>query len=221
MARVPGVLLGAAMLCVAAPLAAQDAPWVDQWFWGAQAGVTRFRTPEASASWETGYTFGAHWLITGKRVGLQMSYDHQLYDDALSIISDPTSGTGTRTVQFDNGRWFQADLLAMPLKGTIQVLAGVGLTIHHISDATVQGTFATPEDQAFSQQLAEDAASRAFFNIMGGVQMMLGGKAAFYASYEFIPSTDNFLLSDEQHAFVAGLRYSFGSRKEDVTSSNR
>jgi hypothetical protein len=219
MAKVPGMLLGAALLCVAAPLAAQGTPWVDQWFWGVQGGVTRFRTPEASASWETGYTFGAHWLITGKRMGLQLSYDHLLYDDALSVMQDPTSGTGTRTVQFDNGRWFQAHLLAMPLRGSIQVLAGVGLTIHHISDASVQGTFATPEDQAFSQQLAQDAASRAFFNMLGGVQMMMGNKAALYVSYEFIPATDNHLLSDEQHAFTTGIRYSFGSRKEDVTTT--
>lgn len=218
MARVPGVLLGAALLCVAAPLAAQNAPWVDQWFWGVQGGATRFRTPEASASWETGYTFGAHWLITGKRMGLYMSYDHLLYDDALSVISDPTSGTGTRSVQFDNGRYLQADLLAMPLKGTFQLLLGVGVTIHNITDASVQGTFATPEDQAYSQALADDAASRAFFNIMGGVQMMLGRRAAMYINYEFLPSTRNYLISDEQHVFAAGLRYSFGSRKEDVTT---
>jgi hypothetical protein len=218
MAKVPGVLLGAALLCVAGPLAAQDAPWVDRWFWGAQAGVIRFRTPEASASWETGYTFGAHWLITARRMGLHLSYDHLLYDNALSVVQDPSSGTGTRTVQFDNGRYVQADLLAMPLKGTIQVLLGVGVTIHNISDATVQGTFATPEDQAYSQLLVQDAATRAFFNIMGGAQMMIGGRAALYATYEFMPATENFLLSDEQHAFVAGIRYSFGSRKEEVTT---
>jgi len=218
MARVPGVLLGVTMLCAAAPVSAQSEPWVDQWYWGAQLGVHRFRTPEASASWETGYTLGAHWLITGHRMGLYMSYDHILYDDALSVIADPTSGTGTRTVQFDNGRYIQADLLAMPLKGPIQFLIGVGLTIHTISDASVQGTFATPDDQAFSQLLAKDAANRAFFNIMSGLQLMMGGRLALYASYEYIPSTDNFLLSDEQHTFAGGIRYSFGSRTEDVTS---
>lgn len=218
MARVSGMLLGVAMLCATAPVSAQDAPWVDQWFWGAQAGVHRFRTPEGSASWETGYTFGAHWFITGHRMGLLMSYDHILYDDALSVISDPTSGTGTRTVQFDNGRYIQADLIAMPLRGNLQVMLGAGLTIHNISDATVQGTFATPDDQAFSQSLVESAATRAFFNIMGGVQFMLGRRAAVYISYEFVPSTDNFLLGSEQHTFGGGLRYSFGGRKEEVTS---
>jgi opacity protein-like surface antigen len=213
--------VGVALACVATPLAAQTEPWVNQWFWGAQVGMHRFRTPEASASWETGVTFGAHWLITGRRMGLQMSYDQILYDDALSVIQDPTSGTGTRTVQFDNGRYIQAHLLAMPLKGAIQPLLGVGLTIHNITDASVQGTFATPEDQAYSQSLAQEAASRAFFNILGGVQMMMGTRMALYATYEFIPATSDFLLSDEQHTFSGGIRYTFGSRKEDVTTSNR
>lgn len=218
MARVPGVLLGAAMLCTAAPLSAQSEPWVDQWFWGGQAGIHRFRTPDASASWETGYTFGAHWLITGHRMGLYMSYDHILYDDALSVVSDPTSGTGTRSVQFDNGRYLQADLIAMPLRGPLQLMLGAGFTIHTITDATVQGTFATPDDQAVSQLLVRDAATRAFFNIMGGFQLMMGGRAALYVSYEFISSTDNFLLSDEQHTFAGGVRYSFGGRREEITS---
>lgn len=219
MARVPGVLLGVAILCAAAPLSAQDAPWVNQWYWGAQAGAHRFKTPEGSASWETGITFGAHWLITGSRMGLYMSYDHILYDDALSVISDPTSGTGVRSVQFDNGRYVQADLIAMPLKGAMQLMIGAGFTIHNISDASVQGTFATPEDQAYSQALVEDAATRAFFNIMGGLQFMLGRKAAVYFSYEFVPSTKNFLLSGEQHTFGGGIRYSFGGRKEEVTTN--
>jgi len=218
MARVPGVLLGVAMLCAVAPVSAQTEPWVDQWYWGAQVGAHRFRTPEGSVSWETGYTFGAHWLITGKRMGLYMSYDHILYDDALSVISDPTSGTGTRSVQFDNGRYVQADLIAMPLKGSIQFMIGAGFTIHNISDATVQGTFATPDDLAFSQELVDDASTRAFFNIMSGVQLMLGRRAAVYVSYEFVPSTDNFLLSSEQHTFGGGIRYTFGGRKEEVTS---
>jgi len=47
---------------------------------------------------------------------------------------------------------------------------------------------------------------------------MLGRRAAAYINYEFVPSTSNFLLNAEQHVFGGGLRYSFGSRKEDVTT---
>ena len=72
---------------------------------------------------------------------------------------------------------------------------------------------------AVSQALVEDASTRAFFNIMTGFQFLLGRRAAIYISYEFVPSTDNFLLSDEQHTFGGGIRYSIGGRKEDVTSA--
>jgi hypothetical protein len=218
MARVTRMLVGVAMLCAAAPVSAQNQSWVDQWFWGAQAGIHRFRTPDPSESWETGYTFGVHWLITGQRMGLYMAYDHILYDDAVSVVSDATSGTGTRQVQFDTGRYIQADLLAMPLRGPLQVTIGAGFTIHNVSDASVQGTFATPADRALSQQLVEDVATRAFFNMMGSVQFLVGRRAAVYVSYEFIPATDNFLLSSEQHTFGGGIRYAFGSRREEVTS---
>lgn len=216
MARVPGVLLGVALFVVAAPLSAQQQPWHDQWFWGAQGGVHRYFTPVNR--WETGYTIGGHWLITGRRMGLYMSYDQILYDNGQSVVNDETSGTGSRMVTFDNGRYLQADLLAMPLNGPLQVILGAGFTIHNISDASVQGTFATPADRDFSQALVDDAATRAFWNLMLGFNLMLGSRAAFFAHYEFVPSTDNFLITSEQHTLQAGLRYSFGGRREDIST---
>jgi hypothetical protein len=217
MARVTGMLFGVALLCGAAPLHGQQRPWHDQWFWGAEGGVQFYETPTTTSA-QTAVTFGGHWLITGSRMGLLMSYDQILYNNATSVVSDPTSGTGTRSVQFDNGRYIQADLLAMPLKGPLQVMLGAGITIHSITDATVQGTFAAPGDQEYSQSLANDAATRAFFNMIFGFNLMLGSKAAFFAHYEFVPSTKTFLINSEQHNLVGGLRYSFGSRKEDVTT---
>jgi hypothetical protein len=204
------------MLATTAPLHAQDRAWHDQWFWGAQGGVTRFKT--ATAGWESAFAFGGHWLITGTRMGLYLSYDQLLYDSATSVITDPSSGTGARTVQFDNGRYIQADLLAMPLQGNLQFVLGAGITIHNISDASVQGTFATAADHEFSQALAEDAATRAFFNVIGGFNLMVGSRLGVFANYQFISSARDFLVTSEQHAFWGGLRYSFGGRREEVTT---
>jgi hypothetical protein len=210
------VLLGVALLVVAAPLSAQQRPWHDQWFWGAQAGVHRYFTP--TNRWETGYTVGVNWLITGKRMGLLMAYDQILYDNATSVINDPTSGTGTRTVQFDNGRYLKGSLVAMPLDGPLQFMLGAGFVIHNISDASVQGTFATPEDQARSQALVDDASTRAFWDLMAGFNFMLGSRAAIFGHLEFLPSTENFLITAEQFTFAGGIRYSFGSRREEITT---
>jgi len=218
MARVRGILLGVALLGIAAPLAAQSQPWVDQWFWGLQGAAYRFRTPEGSASWETGYTIGANWLITGRGMGLYLGFDHIVYNHARSQVADPTSATGVRFVDFHTGNYLTADLIAMPLKGKYQVMLGAGVKVHNIRDATAVGPFATPADQEYSQGLADDAASKALFNIMGGLQVLVSRRLAAYVTYEFIPEARNFLLSDEQHLLSGGLRYSFGSRKEEVST---
>lgn len=208
MARVPGVLLGVALLVAAAPLHAQQKPWHDQWYWGVQGGAHRYFTP--TNRWQTGYTAGVNWLITGRRMGLFVGYDQILYDNATSVVTDPATGVSTN-VQFDNGRYLRGNLLAMPLQGRFQFMLGAGFVIHNISDAVAANAAAQP--------LVDDASTRAFWNIMSGVNFMMGDRAAIYFHYEFIPSTNNFLLTAEQHTLAGGIRYTFGSRKEAVSTA--
>jgi hypothetical protein len=121
-----------------------------------------------------------------------------------------------RDVQFDQGRYIQGDLLAIPLNGPLQIYVGAGFTIQNITDAVPMGSFATPGDQAASQALVNDAASRAFVNFMGGFQLLLQGKFAVFGSYEFIPSASNFLLTSQQHVFSGGVRIALSGGREDV-----
>jgi hypothetical protein len=222
MRRLPGVLALGALLA-AAPLHAQ-AGWQNMWFWGAQLGAGTYRTPTTGTSTQIAVSGGIHWLITGKRMALYMSYDQLFYPNGPSTapgnptsqISDPTSGTGYRDVQFDQGRYIQADLLALPLKGPLQVYIGAGFTIHNITDAVPMGSFATPDDLAYSQSLVDDAASRAFVNFMGGFQLTVGGKFSVFGTYEFIPKASNFLLTSQQHVLTSGIRIALSGRREDV-----
>jgi hypothetical protein len=211
------VALGA--LLAAAPLQAQGTGWRNQWFWGIHGGVSAYKTPTTGGT-QLAIDVGGHWLITGKRMGLYLAYDQLFYPNgpvaATSQIADPTSGTGTRDVTFDQGRYIQGDLLAIPLNGPLQIYVGAGFTIQNITDAAPMGSFATPDDQAFSQGLVDDAASRAFLNLMGGFQLLLQGRYAVFGTYEFVPSARNFLLTSEQHVFSGGMRISFGSRREAV-----
>jgi hypothetical protein len=210
------VLGGALLLAAAAPARAQTSPWQDMWFWGAQGGINLYKTATSTAT-ETAFTVGGHWLITGKRSGLYLSYDQVLYDNALGRVNDVTSGTGTRDVQFDNGRLIHADLLAIPIDGNLQLMLGAGVTIHQISDPVVQGTFATPGDQSFSQSVAEDAAIRAFWNLLAGFQLQFGGRFALFGHYQFMPSASGFLVTSEQHTLAGGLRIALSGRIEDIT----
>lgn len=214
------VLGGALLASSAVPAAAQTGKWQDMWFWGAQGGFTVYKTAQNPAANRTAFTVGGHWLITGKRAGLYLSYDQILYNNRLGRINDATSATGTRDIQFDNGRLVQGDLVAIPIDGNLQVIAGAGVTIHQISDPVAQGTFASPADQEAAQAIAENAAIRAFWNLMLGFQFQLGGRFAIFGHYQFMPSARGFLISAEQHTFFGGLRLALSRRSEDITSQN-
>jgi hypothetical protein len=223
MRRLPGVVVLGGLLA-AAPLYAQGTSWQNMWFWGAQVGVSAYKTPTTNGGTQMAIAGGGHWLITGKRMGLYLSYEQLYYPNGPSTapgnptsqIIDPTSGTGVRDVQFDQGRYIQGDLLAIPMNGPLQIYLGAGFTIQNITDAVPMGSFATPDDQAYSQSLVDDAASRAFVNFMGGFQLLLQGRLAVFGSYEFIPSARNFLLTSQQHVFMGGVRIALSGRREDV-----
>lgn len=217
------VLGGALLLAFAAPAQAQDAGWQDLWFWGGQLGITAYETPTSGGT-QFAITAGAHWLITGKRGGLHLAYDQIIYPNgpvpATSQIDDPTSATGTRDVQFDTGRFIQADLVAIPLKGHLQILVGAGLLLHQISDPVPMGTFASPDSRNTTQAVVDDAAIRAFGNFLGGFQLRFGSRFAFFGTYRFIPSASNFLISTEQHSLTSGIRIALSGREEDISVHN-
>jgi hypothetical protein len=224
--RRPGAfVLGGALLLAfaAAPAVAQSAGWQDMWFWGVQTGLTAYKTPTSGGT-QFAITAGAHWMITGQRSGLFLAYDQIIYPngpaEATSSITDLNTASGTRDVQFDTGRFIQADLVAIPLKGYLQLLVGAGLLIHQISDPVPMGTFASPLEQQEAQDLVNDAAIRAFGNLLASVQLRFGSRFAFFGTYRFIPSASNFLITAEQHSLTGGFRIALSSRQEDIAAQN-
>jgi hypothetical protein len=217
MRRRTGILLSGALLATAvAPVHAQAIhSWKDMWFWGGQAGITIYETATSGGK-VFAPTFGGHWLITGKRSALYFSYDQIIYNNASGVVTDITSGTGSRVVNFDQGRFIQLDMLAIPIDGNLQVMAGLGLTMHQITDPEPQGSFATPDDLALAQSIADDAAIKVLSNFMLGFQLQVGGRFAVFGHYEFMPKASNFLMTSTQHTFAGGLRFGLGSRSEEV-----
>jgi hypothetical protein len=220
MRRGPFVLSGALLVTIAAPAQAQSAGWQDMWFWGGQVGITAYQTPTSGGT-EFAITAGGHWLITAKRSGLFLAYEQILYPNgpvaATSQIRDPNSISGVRDVQFDNGRFIQADLVAIPMRGHLQLLVGAGILIHQISDAVPMGAFPSPEAQELAQNAVEDGAIRAFGNLMASIQLRIGDRFAWYGSYRFIPSASDFLISSEQHSLTSGIRIALSGRSEDIS----
>ena len=66
------------------------------------------------------------------------------------------------------------------------------------------------------QDEANNAATKAFFWWMGGVDIKQG-RLAIYGHYIITSSAASFLVQGTTHTFQGGIRYSLGSSKEGIT----
>ncbi len=213
MRRLSGILVGGLLVTMTAgPALAQADAWQRKWYWGAQSGAFFYSTPTVSS--QTAFSVGGHWLITGRRSALYFAIDQIFFPNgATSEVADGTAPGGMRAVTFDSGRRIQAGLIAIPSDGKLQVFLGGGIAIHQITDATAQGS----TDSALLQRV-EQASTRAFAFGIAGVQLRFSRKWALFGSYQYMPSSNNFLITSEQHALTGGLRVAIGPSHEAVTS---
>jgi hypothetical protein len=211
---------------VARPAAAQQSNERDhRWYWGAQAGGFLYQTNAQ------GYYFdpviGAHWLITGKRSALYIGGEQAFFlTESRATVADPNSGTGLRDATFSQVRRLFAGILIFPLQKRIEPFAGGGFAIMTVQDPTVDCSGTTPNstcananDQAVAQSAVDDAGSKGFAWIMGGVQINIG-KMAVYGHYMLTSAASGFLISGSTHTIQGGIRYSLGTAKEDVNTAH-
>lgn len=220
------LLVGLALVALLArPAAAQRAnDRSNQWYWGAEGGAFMYQTNAQ------GYYFdpvmGGHWLITAKRTALYMAYEQAWFlVDAHSLIADPASsgssvGPGFRDVTFSDMRRLMFGILAFPVNKRIEPYAGGGFALMQVLNPIVDCSACVTQSEAFeAQNRAEDAASKAFFWMMGGFQMNKG-KLALFGQYVVTSSATGFLINGTTHSFQGGLRYSLGTSKEGITERN-
>ncbi len=197
----------------------------NRWYWGAQAGGFLFQTNGQGYALDP--MFGAHWLITAKRTALYIGGEQAFFlTDALSSVGDPNSATGVRDATFGQVRRLFVGLLAFPLQRRIEPYAGGGFAIVTVQDAVVDCSNTTPNsqcatanDQIAAQSLVDDASSTAVAWFMGGVQLNVGQFVVF-GQYMLTSASQNFLLAGSTHSIQGGVRYAFGSSKEDVNTAH-
>jgi hypothetical protein len=211
---------------VARPAAAQQSnERNNRWYWGAQVGGFLYQTNAQ------GYVFdpviGAHWLITGKRSALYIGAEQAFFlADSRATVADRNSSTGLRDATFSQVRRLFAGVLAFPLQKRIEPFVGGGFAIMTVQDATVDCSGTTPNsqcasvnDQAVAQAAVDDAGSKGFAWIMGGVQINIG-KLAVYGQYMLTSAAQGFLISGSTHSIQGGIRYSLGTSKEDINTAH-
>ncbi|HEV8510826.1 MAG TPA: hypothetical protein VGQ48_10300, partial [Gemmatimonadales bacterium] len=62
-----------------------------------------------------------------------------------------------------------------------------------------------------------EASSRAFFWLMGGLQINYSSKLNVFAHYLLTSSAPNFLIDGNTHTLQGGVRLSLGTAKEGIT----
>ena len=193
---------------------AQKRSWQHRWFWGASGGAYIFET--ATQGTDAAATVGGHWMITGKRSALYLGFDQIIFSsNTTAAIPDATDPSGLRTVTFDSGRRIQALLYAIPSDTKLQIYLGAGFAIHQITDA--QAVAATVQEAQSFQSRIDDVSTKAFAILSGGFQLR-SGRWALFGQYQYSPSSDDFLITSEQHAFSGGLRFSLTSAHEVIST---
>jgi hypothetical protein len=165
-------------------------------------------------------TAGGHWMITGKRSALFIAYDQILFpDSSQAAVADPTAiaSGGIRTVDFSKGRRIQATVYAIPMDQSIQVMVGGGFSINQVTDAAAAGPFGTLQEAVNASNAVAEVDTKAFFVMAAGAQYRFGRWAVF-ANYNYMPSSRDFLITSDQHAVVAGIRYALTNSHEEVTT---
>jgi len=202
-----GIFLVALLLAAqTVPATAQDRSWQKKWYWGAQGGAYLFK----AGGNQTGYSAGGHWFITAGRSALYLAFDQLFFDNVIS-----TAISTGQVVNFDSGQRLQATVYAVPTDGKLQVFLGGGFAIHRITNAEPVGQF-TSADQID----VENAATKAFLVLSGGIQARFLERWALFGQYQFMPASNDFVIRSQQHSFNVGLRYAL-THSEEIVSTQR
>ena len=192
--------------------------WQRQWFWGAQAGILIFKTDVDGLSAEP--TFGGHWLITAKKTAMYVAYEQSFFlTDRHATIIEPNGTIEPGNVAFRSLRRLMMGVLAFPVQKALQPYGGGGFAIMEILNPTTTCAGCTISNAALVQQAADNAGTKAFFWWMGGLDVRQG-RLALYGHYIMTSSARGFLINGVTHTVQGGIRYSFGSSREDVSDTH-
>jgi len=192
-----------------------------QWYWGAQGGFLLSKTNTQPYVYDP--IVGGHWLITSRRTALYVAYEQAFFlTDAQAVIFDPASssssvGAGFRDVTFKDVRRLMFGVLAYPTQKVIEPFGGGGFALMQVLNPTVDcSKCATLGEAVEASDRVHDRSSRAFFWLMGGLQINYSSKLNVFAHYLLTSGAANFLLESNTHTLQGGVRLSLGSSKEGI-----
>jgi Outer membrane protein beta-barrel domain len=192
-----------------------------QWYWGGQGGFFISKTNTQPYAYDP--IVGGHWLITSRRTALYVAYEQAIFlSDAHAVIYDPASssssvGPGFRDVTFHDMRRLMFGVLAYPTQKVIEPFGGGGFALMQVLNPAVDCSKCASTGEAVeAQNLVDEQDSKAFFWLMGGLQINYSSKFNVFAHYLLTSTASNFLLLGNTHTFQGGVRISLGTSKEGI-----
>ena len=195
-----------------------------QWYWGAQGGAFISKTVTQPYVYDP--IVGGHWLIKSRRTALYVAYEQAIFlTAAQTVIFDPNStnssvGPQFRDVTFHDMRRLMFGVLAFPAQKVIEPFAGGGFALMQALNPTVDCTGCNTSQAVEADDRVHTAASKAFFWVMGGLQINYSSKLNVFAHYLLTSSAANFLLQSNTHTLQGGIRLSLGTSKEGITEQH-
>ena len=195
-----------------------------QWYWGAQGGAFISKTVTQPYVYDP--IVGGHWLIKSRRTALYVAYEQAIFlTAAQTVIFDPNStnssvGPDFRDVTFHDMRRLMFGVLAFPAQKVIEPFAGGGFALMQVLNPAVDCTGCNTSQAVEADDRVHTAASKAFFWVMGGLQINYSSKLNVFAHYLLTSSAANFLLQSNTHTLQGGIRLSLGTSKEGITEQH-
>jgi len=193
--------------------------WAHQWYWGAQGGILVFNSDPDGFSAEP--MFGGHWLITGGKTALYLAFEQAFFlSDRHATIVEPDGSVNPGNVAFHDLRRIMVGILAFPAQQRVEPFGGGGFAIMEILNPVATClSCVNASERASVQDAADNAATKAFFFWMGGVDIKQG-RLGLYGHYILTSAAKGFLIQGTTHTFQGGIRYILGSAKESITESH-
>ena len=152
---------------------------------------------------------------------MYVGYDQAFFlSDRHATVAEPNGNIELGNVAFNSVRRLMVGMLAFPAQKAIQPFGGAGFAIMEILNPSTTCTGCSAADAATVQQEAFNQGTEGCFWWMGGVDIRQG-RLSIYGHYIITTNSGGFLINGVTQTLEGGLRYSFGSSREDDETPER
>lgn len=211
------VLVVAALVALDASAAAAQSTrhFADSWFWGLKGGALAYQV-QSDTNGGLSPMAGIDWMITRKRGGLYVSFDHSFFKRDSVFVNDSISPLDSvpRTIILSGMRRFTMAGVLFPLDSKwIHPYIGLGASLSVVAKVTPIGPFRNGVQENLVLATVNEFKSVASPVFMAGVQWHMP-LAHLFVQGTATPANNNFFLftqSGWRTSAEAGLRYNIGS----------